>query len=82
MLRAHVKPCGAMCIILFCVYHALSCCAVLCCVGVTVHELGQVYRGPYSFVYWSPTCSKYRHAYPVSITAGSSDAESHALITS
>lgn len=46
----------------------------MCVAGVTVHQLGEVYRGPDSFIigYWSPEDSPYRHAYPVSNTAGSS----------
>jgi hypothetical protein len=33
--------------------------------GVTVWELGEVYRGPFTSNYWSSK-GLYRHAYPVS----------------
>jgi hypothetical protein len=36
-----------------------------CAAGITVHALGEVYRGPFSSNYWSSKGSLYRHIYPV-----------------
>uniref|UniRef100_A0A383VQI9 FYR C-terminal domain-containing protein n=1 Tax=Tetradesmus obliquus TaxID=3088 RepID=A0A383VQI9_TETOB len=38
-------------------------------IGVTVLELGQVYRGPWQQQYWSSRGALFRHAYPVGYAA-------------
>ncbi|WIA08453.1 hypothetical protein OEZ85_007890 [Tetradesmus obliquus] len=38
-------------------------------IGVTVPELGQVYRGPWQQQYWSSRGALFRHAYPVGYAA-------------
>jgi hypothetical protein len=45
--------------------HHGACCPLVPA-GVTVWQLGEVYRGPFSSNYWSSKGS-YRHAYPVSV---------------
>ena len=38
-------------------------------IDVTIWELGQIYRGPFSHRYWSNKACLYHHAYPVGYRA-------------
>ena len=38
-------------------------------IDVTLHDLGEIYRGPFSHQYWSNKGCLYHHAYPVGYRA-------------